>query len=50
MTPLHALLAIFMSAEFMKLHKASYSQDAIKAFYRTIWTALYCEYIFFPFI
>lgn len=50
MTPLHSAFAVLMLVELSKLQRASFGLEAIKAFYRTIWTALYCEYICFPFI
>lgn len=50
MVPCHALLAIALTYQTIKLDAAKYGQTAIAGFYRFIWNLFYAEYLILPWI
>jgi len=46
----HAVLAVLLIRGFLRLRAAGFKQDAIKAYYRLIWSLFYTQYFLFPFI
>merc|ERR1711871_1933939 len=46
----HALLGASLVYNTWKLDRAQYTKTAITAFYRSVWTLFYSEYLLFPFI
>lgn len=50
MIPAHALLALGLILQTLKLDSAGYTQPAIAAYYRFIWNLFYAEYALLPFL
>lgn len=50
MTGAHAIIAVAVVAKTAALKAAAYTQDAIKEYYRFIWSIFYTEYALLPFI
>jgi homogentisate solanesyltransferase len=50
MVPCHALLAIALTYQTIKLDAAKYGQSAIAGYYRFIWNLFYAEYLILPWI
>lgn len=46
----HSVLAALVVRATLRLRAAEYSQEAIKAYYRFIWSIFYSEYAIFPFM
>jgi homogentisate solanesyltransferase len=49
MTPLHLVIAGLVARATLRLKGDNFSQPAIKAFYRFIWSIFYTNYFFLPF-
>jgi len=48
--PAHAILASLLVRGLIRLRRARYSQEGLKAFYRLIWLLFYSEYFLFPLV
>eukprot|EP00913_Durusdinium_trenchii_P030828 g28873.t1 len=48
--PAHAVLALLLVRGLVRLRRARFSQEGLKAFYRLIWLLFYSEYFLFPFV
>eukprot|EP00887_Chlorella_sp_A99_P001803 scaffold19.g1803.t1 len=46
----HALLGLVLTYKTLKLDAARYSQEAIAAFYQSVWYLFYSEYFLLPFL
>lgn len=50
MVPAHALFALLLTYQAIKLDAGKYSQSAIAGYYRFIWNLFYAEYLILPWI
>jgi len=48
--PVHCVLASLLIRGWLRLRRADFTQEALKAFYRLIWSLFYTEYFLFPLV
>lgn len=48
--PVHAVLASLLVRGWLRLRQADFGEEALKAFYRLIWSLFYTEYFLFPLV